>query len=83
MLPIGSTETSNIKLGSQDVSSVMLGSTLVWTRAKGFWSFTSQSSTLSNLVIITNPIGNIRIDWGDNTPVTIASSGQAVSHSYV
>jgi hypothetical protein len=51
--------------------------------ASPLWQCDAKATTLSNFKITTQSAVTTEISWDDSTPLTVATSGIAVSHTYV
>ena len=73
--------TSDIKVGSQQVVEVRAGTELVWPTTSGdFWTFDTPTGG-QEVEVIANFSGYVTIDWGDGN-VDALTSNVATNHTY-
>ena len=74
-------DTSDIKVGSQQVVEVRAGTELVWPTTLGdFWTFGTPTGG-QEVKVIANFSGYVTIDWGDGDTDILVSS-LAKNHIY-
>tara|TARA_B110000483_G_scaffold180638_1_gene213613 strand:- start:3117 stop:3359 length:243 start_codon:yes stop_codon:yes gene_type:complete len=76
-------DAANLKVGSTDVSQIRLGSDLVWsseTGIEGIWTF---SDTPGDTIVLTATFspGKSTVDWGDSNTNELTSDA-SFTHTY-
>ena len=72
---------SDLKVGSQQVAEVRVGTEVVWTITwEDFWTFGTPTGG-QEVEVIANFSGYVAIDWGDGDTDTLVSSS-AKNHTY-